>query len=178
MQHFDVLNGVVTMDSDSAGRPYDRRTKPRMRKLLGLAQRGLISAPVSSAIVATVSAIDVWRATADELGRRIHESISTGAEMCDPLLHNQLLIAGYFWACNLANEGLVGNELSRLSSSMLSIQGTLVDIVERVSPQGIDDQRLTIVTRTGPFTLQHQTLSPLLDALVCESKRLPVAKDF
>ena len=60
---------------------------------------------------------------------------------------------------------------------MLSIQGTLVDIVERVSPQGIEDQRLTIVDSYGAFTLQHQALSPLLDHC-CEAQKVTSGQGF
>jgi len=178
MQHFDVLNAAVATASDNTGRSYDKRTKPRMRKHLGLVLGALISAPVSNAIVATVSAIDIWRAAANELGRRIHDTISKAVDVPDSILHNELLIAGYLWVCNLPNEGLVANELSSFSISMLSVQGTLVDIVERVSPLGIEDQRLTIAVPTGKFTLQHQAFSPLLDLLVNETQKVASGQGF
>jgi hypothetical protein len=178
IQHFDVLNAAVTAASDGAGRRYDRRTEPRMRKLLGPVHGALISAPVSNGIVATLSEIDIWRASANELGRVIHGNVSKNADVPDSVLHNQLLIAGYFWVCNLPNEGLVADELSRFSNSILSVQGTLVDIVERVSPKGIQDRRLTMITRTGGFALRHQALSPLIDPLVNEAQKVANGQGF
>jgi hypothetical protein len=88
-----------------------------------------MAAPVSSGIVATVTALDIWRATADELACRVHQQLLSGPGLPDSTLHNHLLIAGYFWVCNLPNEDLVRNELENFAGSMLSVQGTLVDIV-------------------------------------------------
>ena len=168
MRHCDVLNTAITSAADNTGRAYDKRTRPRMRKHLGLVQGALISAPISNAVVATVTALDIWRAAADELARRVYDSVTKTVNVPDSTLHNQLLIAGYFWVCNLPDEILVTNQLERFSSSMLSVQGTLVDIVERVSPRGVEDKRLMIVTPVRRFTLKHQGLSPLLDLLVGE----------
>ena len=54
---------------------------------------------------------------------------------------------------------------------MLSVEGALVDIPERVSLGGIDDQRPSIGPPLGAFSLRHQTLSPLLDLLVQETHK-------
>lgn len=178
IQNFDVLNAAVTAGSDGEGKLYDKRTEPRMRKLIGLIHQELVSAPVSSEIVATLSAVEIWRAVANELGRMIHRSISKNVDLPDSQLHNQLLIAGYFWACNLPNQGLVANELSSFSISVLSVQGTLVDIIERVSQNGVEDRRLAIATATGRFTLKHQGLSPLLDLLANEAQRVANGRGF
>ena len=149
-----------------------------MRRHLRLVHSALMNTPVSSEIEATMSAIDIWRAAANELGRRIHGMISQTSEVSESVVHNSLLVAGYFWACNLPNEGLIGSELRGSSLSLLSVQGALVDIAERVSSRGIGDARPQIVTPAGGFTLQHQGLSPLLDLLVNEAKMVTSGNGF
>lgn len=178
IKEFNVLNDAITKGLDNLGRPYDRRTKPRMRKLLGLVQGELMAAPVSSGIVATLTAIDIWRATADELARRLHQQLLDGSGLPDSIMHNHLLIAGYFWVCNLPNEALVRNELEDFARSMLSVQGALVDIVERVSPDGVNDRRLSIVGASAGISLHHQSLSSLLDSLVNETRKVVSGQGF
>jgi hypothetical protein len=178
MEEFDALNESIIKGLDNLGRPYDRRTKPRMRKHLGRVRAALMATPVSSGIVATVAAIDIWRATADELASRVHQQLLSGSGLPDSTLHNHLLIAGYFWVCNLPDEGLVRNELENFAASMLSVQGTLVDIVERVSPDGVKDRRLSIRGASARVSLHHQSLSPLLDSLVNETRNVASGQGF
>jgi len=90
MRHCDVLNTAITSAADNTGRAYDKRTRPRMRKHLGLVQGALISAPISNAVVATVTALDIWRAAADELARRVYDSVTKTVNVPDSTLHNQL----------------------------------------------------------------------------------------
>lgn len=178
MEQHGTLNEAITRGMDSSGRPYDRRTKPRMRRHLAGACAELMVAPVSSEIVALANPVAVWRATADELARRVHAKLLTNAALPDSTLHNDLLLAGYFWVCNLTSESLVRDELENFAASMLSVQGTLVDIVERVSPDGVLDCRLPVVGTSAVFALHHKALSPLLESLVDESSRVISGQGF
>jgi hypothetical protein len=178
MRHFEVLNTAIAAAVDNRGREYDKRTRPRMRKHLGIVQGPLIEAPISRTVIATVTAIDIWRAVADELARRVCEAATQILDVPDSTLHNQLLIAGYFWVCNLTSEILVSAELQRYSFSLLSVQGALVDIVERVSPEGVGDKRLTLVSPIRNFSLKHRQLSPLLDLLVDEVEKTAKGQGF
>ena len=178
MEECDALNDAITKGLDNLGRPYDRRTGPRMRTHLDRVRAELMAAPVSSGIVATVTALDIWRATADELACRVHQQLLSGPGLPDSTLHNHLLTAGYFWVCNLPNENLVRNELENFAGSMLSVQGTLVDIVERVSQDGVRDRRLSVVGAPAGVSLHHQSLSPLLDSLVNETRNVVSGQGF
>lgn len=121
--NFDVLNQAIANGVDNCGRQYDKRTKPRMLRHISRVRAELMSTPVSNGIIATVGAIDIWRAAADELARQAHEHLLNDPRFPDSTLHNYLLTAGYFWVCNLEDENLVRNQLDDFAGSMLSVQG-------------------------------------------------------
>jgi hypothetical protein len=113
--------------------------------------------------------VNIWRAAADQLAVGAFSQRETAS---DSALHNRLLIAGYFWVCNHPNESAVRNELESYSTSLLSVQGTLVDIVERVSHHGIEDFRLPQASPPQQYTLKHEAIAPLLQVLVQEAQNV------
>ena len=177
MDEFDALNEAITKVWTASGVTTTGERSRACATFSG-ACAAPTAAPVSSEIVALATLIDVWRATADELARRVHTKLLDDAELPHSTLHNELLIAGYFWSAIFRCEALIKDELEKFAASMLSVQGTLLEIVERVSPDGVLDCRLPIVGTSVAFSLHHQSLSPLLESLVDESSRVLSGQGF
>jgi hypothetical protein len=167
MKSFHILNSAVMARHDKQGRPYDKRTRPGMLKHIRRVLPTLLAQPASDSEIVSRSTVAIWQAVANLLGRRAYAEAEGGQS--DTALHYLLLLAGYFHACKLPNQDLVAAQLSDLRSSLISIQGTLVDIVERVSSTGVEDARPRVATHTGRIKLGNQGLSPLLDSVVTEA---------
>lgn len=176
IKSFPILDNAVTASRDKHGRPYDKRTRPGMLKHIRRVLPTLLARPASDIEIVSRSTVDIWRAMAHLLGRRAYAEAEGGQS--DTTLHNLLLLAAYFHACQLPNQDLVATQLSDLRRSVTSIQGTLVDIVERVSSAGVEDARPRVATHTGRTKLGNQSLSPLLDSVVTEANLAAQGKGF
>jgi hypothetical protein len=93
-------------------------------------------------------------------------------------LHNALLLTAYFHNCKLPSAALAEYELGKFGRSESSIRGSLVHIVERISPDGVLDVRPRVSRRAGGLTLRHRSLTALLEQLSVESVATAAGKGF
>ncbi len=144
--------------------------KTRLRAILPFLMQDMATASV----IAENPLPSLWRVVADLLASRAHAEIAPGMAIHEVRLHNQLLLAAYFMDCHLPEASFAERTLEKLSSSMTSIRGTLVRIVENLVAKGVADLPPPKSSRTGGLVLRCNGLSGLLRATARESLQIDV----
>lgn len=136
----------------------------------GKALRSNISTEIAT-LLGTVGANTVFQSNPfPHVWPHVADLIVGQISSADPewLVLNKLLLGGYFVSCRLPLARYVSQHLLERPRAILSIRGTLVRIVERVSKSGVQDAVPPISNRQADLKLQHANVTALLKATEAE----------
>ncbi len=148
------------------------RSSSKFATHLSVVAPDLLNQPAFNALLATNPFPRAWARVADRLATDAQNAILGSPTVPNHELHNRLLFAGFFWDCDLDSAELVESALEEICFSMTGVRGSLVRLVEKLSPSGVADAIVRTSTRKAPLVLQHAGLSDLLDQTAKESARM------
>lgn len=120
----------------------------------------------------------LWPAIADEFARRLFAKNHPAPSEEQWQLLNQLILIGYFRSCRAPKAELAKYVIEQASSSLLGVRGAFIRIPMRISNEGLADPPLTLATSSGPLSLQHRSLTTLLDSVESSAADVAAGQGF